>query len=55
MQFASFAATYDWILGQLFSLPTVATHEYVGSMIDVAKAKPSFYVEEGLLDERDYR
>ena len=43
------------LFGESFSLPTVAIHEYVWSMIDVRKQSLSLYLDDELLDERDYR
>lgn len=43
------------LFGEFFSLPVVATYEYVWSTIDVKKQSLSFYLGDELLDERDYR
>ena len=43
------------LFGESFSLPAVATYEYVWSTIDVTKQSLSLYLGDELLDERDYR
>jgi putative transposase len=43
------------LFGESFSLPVVATYEYVWSTIDVKKQSLSLYLGDELLDERDYR